>query len=138
MKAIKRTNLLVFFTVLAMGSMLLAGCGKDDSSQLIGKWTNTAQSYVITIAGQENIPEGYICMEFTSSKVWISDSRTNCLPEWHKYTLSKKDGKQLIEFEGGCCDGLAYVVDELTDDKLVLSPKSNGIDWDCRYIMKRY
>ena len=93
MRSIKKIIMLAIGT-LAL-PMLLTSCEKDnkDNDAFIGKWANTAQSYEITIAGQENIPEGCICMEFTDKKVWISDSRTDCLPEWHKYTLSKKDGK---------------------------------------------
>ena len=122
---------------IIMGAMLLAGCGKNnkDNEALIGKWFNTAQSYEITIAGQQNIPEGYISMEFTDSKVWISDSRTDCLAEWHKYSLSEESGKQLLEIEGGCHGGI-FVVEELTNGKLVLAPFSSGADWDFRYIMK--
>ena len=124
--------------VLALGAMLLTGCGKDnkDNETIIGKWTNTAQSNEITIAGQQNIPEGYICMEFTDSKVLVSDQRANCLAEWHKYTLSKEDGKQLLEIKGGCHAGI-FVVEELTNDKLVLAPEHHDIDWDFHYIMKR-
>jgi len=124
---------------IIMGAMLLAGCGKNnkDNEALIGKWFNTAQSYEITIDGQQNIPEGYISMEFTDSKVWISDYRIDCLAEWHNYTLSKESGKQLLEIEGGCYDGMIYVVEELTSDELVLAPCSSGIDWNFRYIMKR-
>jgi hypothetical protein len=126
---------------IALGAMLLAGCGKDnkDNGTIVGKWANTAQSCEITIAGQENIPEGYICMEFTDSQVWVSDQRTNCLPEWHNYTLSEKDGKQMLEIEGGCHGGIGgiFVVEELTGDKLVLAPEHHEIDMDFRYIMKR-
>lgn len=126
-----------FFT-LALGAMLLTSCGKDnkDNGTIIGKWFNTAQSNEITIAGQQNIPEGYICMEFTDSKVLVSDQRANCLAEWHKYTLSKEDGKQLLEIEDGCHAGI-FVVEELTNDKLVLAPEHHNIDWDFHYIMKR-
>lgn len=131
-------HIIKIFTVIALGAMLLTSCGKDnkDNGTIIGKWTNTAQSNEITIAGQQNIPEGYICMEFTDSKVLVSDQRANCLPEWHKYTLSKESGKQLLEIEGGCHSGI-FVVEELTSDKLVLAPFSSGADWDFRYIMKR-
>ena len=124
--------------VLVLGAMLLTGCGKDnkDNGTIIGKWVNTAQSNEITIAGQQNIPEGYICMELTDSKVLVSDQRANCLAEWHKYTLSKEDGKQLLEIEGGCHAGI-FVVEELTNDKLVLAPEHHDIDWDFHYIMKR-
>ena len=125
---------------IAFGAILLTSCGKDnkDNDALIGKWANTAQSYEITIAGQENIPEGYIYMEFTDSRVLVSDSRTDCLAEWQDYTLSKESGKQLLEIEGGCYNGRVFVVEKLTSDKLVLAPYSSGIDWDFRYIMKRY
>ena len=131
-------NIIKFLAALALGAMLLTSCGKDnkDNEALIGKWTNTAQSYEITIDGRQNIPEGYICMEFTDDKVWVSDSRTDCLAEWHKYSFSEKDGKQLLEIEGGCHGGI-FVVEELTNDKLVLAPFSSGADWDFRYIMKR-
>ena len=131
-------NIIKSLSALIMGALLLTSCGKDnkDNEALIGKWYNTAQSYEITIAGQAYIPEGYICMEFTDSKVWISDSRTDCLPEWHKYTLSKESGKQLLEIEGGCHSGI-FVVEELTSDKLVLAPEHHEIDMDFRYIMKR-
>ena len=131
-------NIIKSLSALIMGALLLTSCGKDnkDNEALIGKWYNTAQSYEITIAGQAYIPEGYICMEFTDSKVWISDSRTDFLPEWHKYTLSKESGKQLLEIEGGCHSGI-FVVEELTSDKLVLAPEHHEIDMDFRYIMKR-
>ena len=131
-------NIIKSIAALMMGTMLLAGCGKDnkDNEALIGKWTNTAQSYEITIDGRQNIPEGYICMEFTDDKVWVSDSRTDCLAEWHKYSLSEESGKQLLEIEGGCHGGI-FVVEELTNGKLVLAPFSSGADWDFRYIMKK-
>ena len=119
-------------------ALFFAACGKDNTDLLVGLWTNTAQSYEITIDGQQNIPEGYISMEFTDSKVWISDYRIGCLAEWHNYTLSKESGKQLLEIEGGCYDGMVFVVKKLTSDELVLAPRTQNIDWDFRYIMKRY
>ena len=132
-----KNDIIKSLVALALGALLLTSCGKDnkDNEALIGKWANTAQSCEITIAGQENIPEGYICMEFTDDKVLVSDQRTNCLAEWHNYTLSKEDGKQLLEIEGGCHGGI-FVVEELTNGKLVLAPFSSGADWDFRYIMK--
>ena len=131
-------NIIKSLSALIMGALLLIGCGKDnkDNEALIGKLYNTAQSYEITIDGRQNIPEGYICMEFTDDKVWVSDSRTDCLAEWHKYSLSEESGKQLLEIEGGCHGG-KFVVEELTNGKLVLAPFSSGADWDFRYIMKR-
>ncbi len=104
---------------------------------LIGQWVNTAQTFEITIAGQEYIPEGCICMEFTNDKVWILDSRTDCLPAWHSYTFSKESGKWLLEIQGGCYDGRVFMVEKLTNDELVLSPSSHGVDRNFRYIMKR-
>lgn len=132
-------NIIQSLVALALGAMLLTSCGKDnkDNEALIGKWTNTAQSCEITIAGQENIPEGYIYMEFTDDKVLVSDQRTDCLAEWHKYSLSEESGKQLLEIEGGCYKGRVFVVEKLTSDELVLAPFSSGADWDFRYIMKR-
>ena len=133
-----KNNIIKSLAALALGALLLTSCGKDskDNGTIIGKWANTAQSYEITIDGRQNIPEGYINMEFTDDKVWVSDSRTDCLAEWHNYTLSKESGKQLLEIKGGCHGGI-FVVEELTNDKLVLAPFSNGADWDFRYIMKR-
>ena len=123
---------------LALGALLLTSCGKDNEA-LIGKWSNTAQSYEITIGGQEYLPEGCICMEFTDNKVKMSDSRRDCLTEY-RYKLSEKDGKQFLEIKGngGCFAGQIFVVEELTDDELVLAaPEHHNIDWDYRYIMKR-
>ena len=126
-------------TVLTLATILMAACGKDNMSKdaLIGQWFNTAQTFEITISGQEYIPEGCICMEFTNDKVWILDSRTDCLPAWHSYTLSKESGKWLLEIQGGCYNGRVFIVEKLTNDELVLAPFSSGVDWDFRYIMKR-
>ncbi len=126
-------------TVLTLATILMAACGKDNMNKdaLVGQWVNTAQTFEITIAGQEYIPEGCICMEFTNNKVWILDSRTDCLPAWHSYTLSKDSGKWLLEIQGGCYNGRVFVVEKLTNDELVLAPFSSGVDWDFRYIMKR-
>ena len=79
------THIIKSLAALALGAMLLTSCGKDnkDNEALIGKWYNTAQSYEITIDGRQNIPEGYICMEFTDDKVWVSDSRTDCYATWN-------------------------------------------------------
>ena len=119
-------------------ALLFVACGKDDADLLVGKWYNTSQSYEITIAGQAYIPEGYICMEFTDCKVLISDSRTDCYATWNGYTLTKKDGKQLLEIDGGCYAGQVFVIEKLTNDKLVLANEHPNIDMDFKYIMKRY
>ena len=126
-------------TVLALATILMAACGKDNMNKdaLIGQWVNTAQSCEITIAGQGYIPEAPICMEFTNEKVWISDSRTDCLPAWHSYTLTKESGKWLLETQGGCYNGRVFLVEKHTNDELVLCPRYSEIDWDFRYIMKR-
>ena len=126
-------------TVLTLATILMAACGKDNMNKdaLIGQWVNTAQTFEITIAGQEYIPEGCICMEFTNDKVWILDSRTDCLPAWQSYTFSKESGKWLLEIQGGCYDGRVFMVEKLTNDELVLSPSSHGVDRNFRYIMKR-
>lgn len=143
MKANKRIIMMATLTLVALtlGTMLLTSCGKDnkDNEDLIGKWSNTAQSYEITIGGQEYLQEGCICMEFTDNKVLISDARKDCLAEWYRYTLSEKEGKRLLEIKGnsGCYAGQIFVVDKLTSDKLVLVPEHHNIDWDYSYIMKR-
>ena len=128
-------------TVLTLATILMTACGKDNMNKdaLIGQWVNTAQTFEITIAGQEYIPEGCICMEFTNDKVWILDSRTDRLPAWHSYTLSKESGKCLLEIQGGCYEGRVFIVEKLTNDELVLCPRYNEIDIDrnFRYIMKR-
>lgn len=123
--------------ILLGAALLFIACGKDNSDLLVGKWANTAQSYEITIAGQDYIPEGYICLEFTGSKVLTSDYRKDCLAEWHRYTIKKESGKQILEIKGGCL-GYRYVIEELTNDKLVLANEYPNIDWDYKYIMKRY
>ena len=126
-------------TVLTLATILMVACGKENVNKdaLVGQWVNTAQTFEITIAGQEYIPEGCICMEFTNDKVWILDSRTDCLPAWHSYTLTKESGKWLLEIQGGCYDGRVFIVEKLTNDELVLSPSSHGVDRNFRYIMKR-
>ena len=128
-------------TVLTLATILMTACGKDNMNKdaLIGQWVNTAQTFEITIAGQEYIPEGCICMEFTNDKVWILNSRTDRLPAWHSYTLSKESGKCLLEIQGGCYEGRVFIVEKLTNDELVLCPRYNEIDIDrnFRYIMKR-
>ena len=133
-------NIIKSLSALALGAMLLTSCGKDnkDNEALIGKWANTAQSYEVTISGREDIPEGYIYMEFTDDKVLVSDQRTDCLAEWHNYTLSTESGKQLLEIKCVCYKGSVFVVEKLTSDELVLAPFSSGADWDFRYIMKRH
>jgi hypothetical protein len=131
-----KKNIIKSLVALAMVALLLTSCGKENDA-LNGKWSNTSQSYEITIGGHEYLPKGCICMEFTDSKVLISDSRTDCLAEWHNYTFSKESGKQLLEIEGGCYNGRVFVVEKLTSDELVLAPKHHEIDMDFRYIMKR-
>jgi len=92
-----------------MGAMTLTAfqCGKEEEPEqmILGHWTNTDQSYETTTAGQEYIPEGCIVMEFTTDSVFVSDSRANCLPEWHPYTLFAEDGIQLLEIEADCHGG---------------------------------
>ncbi len=45
-------NIIKSLVALALGALLLTSCGKDnkDNEALIGKWTNTAQSYEVTIS----------------------------------------------------------------------------------------
>lgn len=127
-----------FIAALLGATMLFAACGKDNDA-LLGKWANTAQSYEITIGGQEYLQEGCISMEFTTNKVKVSDSRKDCHKEY-RYTFSEKDGMQLLEIKGnvGCFAREIFVVEELTSDQLVLAPKYTASDWDFRYIMNRY
>jgi hypothetical protein len=129
-------NNIKFLAALALGAMLLTSCGKDDADLLVGQWTNTAQSYESTIAGREDIPEGYICMKFTDNKVLTSDYRKDCLAQWHRYTLKKESGKLILEINQGCIGGL-FIVEKVTSDTLVLVPGHFMYDWDCKYIMKR-
>lgn len=118
-------------------ALLFVACSKENSDLLVGQWTNTAQSYEITIAGKEDIPEGYLCMKFTDSKVLASDYRKDCLAKWHRYTLKEESGKHILEINQGCIGGL-FIVEKVTSDELVLAPFSSGADWDFRYIMKRH
>ena len=125
-------------TAMLGATMLFVACGKDKDNVnlIIGAWSNTAQSYEITIAGQESIPAGTICMEFTADSVMISDMRCNCLPKWEHYTLAKEDGKQILYVGNNVHEG--YVVEELTSNKLVLTPKIENIDMSFMYTMERY
>lgn len=126
-------------TALVMGAaMLFVACGKDKDNVnlIIGAWSNTAQSYDITIAGQQSIPADAITMEFTADSVMISDMRCNCLPKWEHYTLTTENGKQLLHVENGIHGG-GYVVEELTSDKMVLTSTGPNIDMDFMYTMER-
>ena len=126
---------------LVMGAFLLltafqCGSGWDEEPNLIiGTWSNTAQSYDITIAGQQSIPADAITMEFTADSVQISDMRCNCLPQWKPYTLTKENGKQILHVDNGIHGD--YVVEELTNDKLVLTSTDPNIDMNFMYTMKR-
>ena len=125
-------------TALLGAVMLFAACGKDKDNfnLIIGAWSNTAQSYDITIAGQQSIPADAITMEFTPDSVQISDMRCNCLPKWEHYTLTTRNGKQLLLVENGI-HGDGYVVEELTGSKMVLTSTDPNIDMDFMYTMKR-
>ena len=122
-------------TALLGAALLFAACGKDHSNLIIGNWANTAQSYDITIAGQVDIPEGAISMEFTADSVMIADMRCNCLPQWKPYTLNTENGKQILHVDNGIHGD--YVVEELTADKLILTSTDPNIDMDFMYTMKR-
>ena len=125
-------------TAMLGATMLFVACGKDKDNVnlIIGAWSNTAQSYEITIAGQESIPAGTICMEFTADSVMISDMRCNCLPKWEHYTLATRNGKQLLHVENGIHGG-GYVVEELTSSKMVLTSTDPNIDMGFMYTMER-
>lgn len=123
-------------TALLGAAMLFAACGKDNSNLIIGNWANTEQSYEITIAGTNSIPEGAIYMEFTADSVMIADMRCNCLPRWECYTLTTEDGKQILHVDNGIHGD--YVVEELTSSKLVLTSPDPNIDMDFIYTMKRH
>ena len=129
-------------TALVMGAFLLltafqCGSGWDEEPNLIiGTWSNTAQSYDITIAGQQSIPADAITMEFTADSVRISDMRCNCIPKWEHYTLTTRNGKQQLLVENGIHGG-GYVVEELTSSKMVLTSTDPNIDMDFMYTMKR-
>ena len=126
---------------LVMGAFLLltafqCGSGWDEEPDLIiGTWSNTAQSYDITIAGQQSIPADAITMEFTADSVQISDMRCDCLPKWEHYTLTTRNGKQLLLVDNGIHGN--YVVEELTSSKMVLTSTDPNIDMDFMYTMKR-
>ena len=122
-------------TALLGVAMLFAACGSDNSNLIIGNWTNTAQSYEITIAGQQSIPADIIGMEFTADSVRISDMRCNCLPKWERYTLRTEGGKQILHVDNGIHGD--YVIDELTSNKIVLTSSNPSIDMDFMYTMKR-
>ena len=120
-------------------AMLFVACGKDKDNfnLIIGAWSNTAQSYDITIAGQQSIPADAITMEFTADSVQISDMRCNCLPKCEHYTLTTRNGKQQLLVDN-CIHGSGYVVEELTSSKMVLTSTDPNIDMGFMYTMKRH
>ena len=127
--------------VLCAIGLLSACSGKDNSDLIVGTWTNTDQSFETTIAGTESIPEGVIEMQFTANSVKITDIRRNCIPEWKHYTLTTKNGKQILQieddFEDDSLDFLwECIVEELSTHQMVLS-SNPGPDMGYKYVMKR-
>lgn len=135
MKIIKSITLLLLVAAMAT----LSGCEKE-KDLIIGKWTNTANSGMITFAGYQDIPADCITMEFTDNEVVVSDIRVNCLPEAVGYTLIKEDGKLLL-----CLDECAFLysstfnVEKLDKDQMVLTFPTGMMDIDMgfQYVMKR-
>ena len=136
-----KRNIIKSLAALVMGAFLLltafqCGSGWDEEPNLIiGTWSNTAQSNEITIAGQQSIPADAITMEFTADSMQISDMRCNCLPRWEHYTLTTRNGKQLLLVDNGIHGG--YVVEELTSSKMVLTSTDPNIDMGFMFTMKR-
>ena len=130
---------LIFKTVLPLlaVALLAVACTKEEnkSSTITGYWFNTAESYQITIVGQESIQKGAIVMEFTSDSARISDMLCNCIPKWERYTLTMENGRHVLTVENGIHG--CYVVEVLTGDRMVLTSKEQNIDHDFRYIMKK-
>ena len=137
MKNLKNITLLLLVAAVAT----LSSCKKDTKDLIIGKWTNTAESCQIDIGGLQAIPADCITMEFTADKVLVSDIRTNRLPTEVGYTLSEKDGKQILHFDGPVClPGLLdsnLIVEKIDKDQMVLACNERMIDWDFHYVMTR-
>lgn len=129
----------LFGLMLALAAtMLLSSCKKNQSDQIVGTWVNTAEACEITIAGQHNLPADIIKMEFTSNSVLISDDRINCIPDWHRYTLAKEDGKLMLHVDGSSCIYSGdFEVEHLDKNQLVLVAPELNIDWGFRYVMRR-
>lgn len=136
-KKIMRKTLFGLMLALA-ATMLLSSCKKNQSDQIVGTWVNTDESVEITIAGQQHLPADLIKMEFTSNSVLISDERVNCIPDWHRYTLAKQDGKLMLHVEGShCLYSEDFEVEQLDKNQLVLAAPEHNIDWDFHYVMRR-
>lgn len=129
----------LFGLIMALAAtMLLSSCKKDNAELILGSWTNTAESCEITIAGMCELPAGIISMEFTSDSVLIYDYRVDCIPEWHRYTLAKQDGKLMLQVEEPVCIYSSdFEVEQLDKEQLVLVFPENDIDVGFRYVMHR-
>lgn len=121
------------------GSMLFSSCKKDTNELILGTWSNTAQSFEITINGQQNLTEGCLTMQFKENKVLVSDSRVNGVPSWTPYSLDYVDGQLILHLvtpslhtEGG-----NFIIEELSEKQLVIAPMIENIDWSFRYFMVR-
>ena len=133
-----KINKLIALLLLVSAVATLSGCKKDNNSIIIGKWTNTANSGEITIAGLQSIPADCITMEFTANEVLVGDIRVNCPPKKVGYTLSEKDGKQILHFnETVCLHETDFIVEKLDKDQMVLASTMEMIDWSFHYVMKR-
>lgn len=128
-------KLILCVAIVAFAGMFTSCHDKDDSNLLVGAWTSTDQSFDITIAGAQSIPAGAIVMEFTADSVLISDMRCNCVPSWHRYSLTMADGKQMLFVEGLYDEG--FVVSELTSNKLSLTDNYQSFDMGYIYVMTR-
>lgn len=125
------TTILIVFTVIALTS-----CDKEksDAKKLLGTWVNTEESWESTIAGATQRPAGTIALTFEHNRVYVVDSRCDCLPEWHHYSLTRKDGELIMNINNWRDNSK---VSELSNDKLVLSDDRSIIDAGYGYTFKK-
>lgn len=108
--------------VMAVCAMLMASCEKNaENPTLVGKWTNTAESFQDNIAGSIYLSAGAIDVEFTASKVCFTDNERGDNPVWNSYSVIEEDGKQLLKIKSNDIGRETYVIEKLTQDSLVLN-----------------
>lgn len=127
----------VFFALLVVAAVFtLTSCDREqsDTKNLLGTWTNTNDSYEITIAGANQIPESTIELTFERNRVYVTDARCNCLPQGYSYKLTRKDGELFIEIVGWLPKSKIMT---LTSNSLVINDDLDSIDAGFSLVFQR-
>lgn len=100
---------------LVAASMMLVSCGKSESKQIVGTWTNTDQSYVeLTANGnlvfQEPLGAGEITMTFNEDGTMGENAKAKWTAEDGVLTIT--DGKDVMKYDIITLDKDVLVLEE--------------------------